>query len=58
MSILDLKACFRAIFFSNRLKNTPVLDVTNILKEENTPLLRSLGIVNMTKNSDLMQIRA
>ena len=58
MSILDLKACFRAIFFSNRLKNTPILDVTNILKEENTLLLRSLGIVNMTKNSDLIQLRA
>ena len=58
MSILDLKACFRAIFFSNRLKNTPVLDVTNILKEENTLLLRSLGIVNMTKNCDLIELRA
>lgn len=52
VSILDLKACFRAILFSNRLKNTPVLDITNILEPDNINLLAHLGAVNMFKNDN------
>jgi putative transposase len=50
VSILDLKTCFRAIFFSNRLKNTPVLHINNILDEKNRQLLAHLGAVNMFNN--------
>jgi putative transposase len=52
LSILDLKACFRAILFSNHLKNTPVLDITNILDPDNISLLAHLGAVNMFKNDN------
>ena len=52
LSILDLKACFRAILFSNHLKNTPILDITNILDPENMTLLTHLGAVNMFKNDN------
>lgn len=54
LSILDLKACFRAILFSNHLKNTPVLDITNILDPDNMTLLTHLGAVNMFKNDNKM----
>lgn len=47
LSILDLKTCFRAVFFSNRLKNTPNLDINNILDPQNLSLLQHLGAVNM-----------
>lgn len=50
LSILDLKACFRAILFSNHLKNTPVLDLTNILDPQNVILMTQLGAVNMFNN--------
>jgi hypothetical protein len=50
VSILDLKTCFRAIFFSDRLKNTPVLHINNILDEKNRQLLAHLGAVNMFNN--------
>jgi putative transposase len=52
VSILDLKACFRAILFSNHLKNTPILDITNILDPDNISLLTHLGAVNMFKNNN------
>lgn len=52
LSILDLKACFRAIFFSKHLKNTPLLDLTNILDPDNITLLTHLGAVNMFKNNN------
>lgn len=51
MSILDLKTCFRAILFSNRLKNTPVLDINNILEPKNRQILVHLGAVNMFNNT-------
>jgi putative transposase len=47
LSILDLKTCFRAILFSNHLKNTPVLDINNILDAQNISILEHLGAVNM-----------
>jgi putative transposase len=47
LSILDLKACFRAILFSNRLNNTPVLNITNILEPQNVKILANLGAINM-----------
>ena len=50
LSILDLKACFRAILFSKNLKNTPVLDLTNILDPQNVILMAQLGAVNMFNN--------
>lgn len=50
VSILDLKTCFRAVFFSNHLKNTPVLNRNNILEEKNRQLLGHLGAVNMFNN--------
>ena len=52
LSILDLKACFRAIFFSQRLNNTPVLDITNILEPQNIKILANLGVVNMFNNNN------
>lgn len=52
LSILDLKACFRAILFNNHLKNTPNLDITNILDPNNISLLSHLGAVNMFKNNN------
>ena len=47
LSILDLKTCFRAMFFSKHLKNTPVLDINNILDPQNISILEHLGAVNM-----------
>ena len=47
LSILDLKTCFRAILFSNHLKNTPILDINNILDPKNISILEHLGAVNM-----------
>ncbi len=47
LSILDLKTCFRAILFSKHLKNTPVLDINNILDPQNISILEHLGAVNM-----------
>lgn len=52
LSILDLKACFRAILFSKHLKNTPILDLINILDPDNISLLSQLGAVNMFKNDN------
>lgn len=52
LSILDLKACFRAIFFSQRLNNTSVLDITNILEPQNSKILANLGAVNMFNNNN------
>ena len=43
LSILDLKTCFRAMFFSKHLKNTPVLDINNILDPQNISILEHLG---------------
>jgi putative transposase len=53
LSILDIKACFRAIFFSQRLNNTPVLSITNILDPQNIKMLANLGVVNMFNNSNV-----
>ena len=53
LSILDIKVCFRAIFFSQRLNNTPVLSITNILDPQNIKMLANLGIVNMFNNSNM-----
>jgi putative transposase len=53
LSILDLKTCFRAILFSNRLNNTPVLNVTNILEPDNVKILANLGAVNMFKSINI-----
>jgi putative transposase len=53
LSILDLKACFRAIFFSSRLNNTPVLSLTNILDPQSMLLLAHLGVVNMSNPSNM-----
>lgn len=52
LSILDLKACFRAIFFSQRLNNTAVLDITNILEPKNIKILANLGVVNIFNNNN------
>jgi putative transposase len=53
LSILDLKTCFRAILFSNRLNNTPVLNVTNILEPDNVKILANLGAVNIFKSINI-----
>lgn len=53
LSILDLKACFRAVLFSKHLKNTPVLNLTNILEPENRSILTHLGVVNMFNNHNV-----
>ena len=52
LSILDLKTCFRAMFFSKHLKNTPVLDINNILDPQNISILEHLGAVNMINKTN------
>ncbi|MDZ7880229.1 MAG: transposase [Saprospiraceae bacterium] len=54
LSILDLKTCFRAIFFSKHLKNTPILNVNNILDPQNIAVLEYLGAINMFNKNNIM----
>jgi putative transposase len=58
LSILDIKACFRAILYSKTLKNTPELDITNILHLNNASILKQLGVVNMVKSQEKQQTKA
>jgi putative transposase len=53
LSILDLKTCFRAILFSNHLKNTPVLDINNILDPKNISILEHLGAINIFNKNNI-----
>ena len=47
VSILDIKACFRAVFYAEQLKNHPDLGLTNILAPENAEVLTKLGVINI-----------
>jgi putative transposase len=58
LSILDIKACFRAILYSKTLNNTPVLGIDNILDHSNIETLKRLGVVNMNKGDGQMPQRA
>ena len=51
VSILDIKACFRAVFYAEQLKNHPDLGLTNILAPENAEVLTKLGVINIHQKS-------
>ena len=49
VSILDIKAYFRAVFYAERLKKYPDLNAGNILKPQNIGLLADVGGIHSPK---------
>ena len=51
MSIQDIKAYFRAVFYAQRLKNTPHFSVPSFSDKSVIPLLAQLGAVNLGQST-------